>query len=74
MEKKISIYFFLFFQWLEMKKKKGNEKKLCRTVFGLLPKLYCEKKRKKLYCKGPIVLQRRRDLRADCIAIQYFVL
>ena len=35
----------------------NNEKKnLCRTVFGLLPKLYCEKKenfciaRKALYC------------------------
>ena len=34
-----------------------DEKKKCsaETVFGLLPKLYCEKK--KLYCKAEIVLQ-----------------
>ena len=51
MEKKISIYFLLFFQWLEMKKKKQMKKKknLGRTIFGLLPNLYCEKKN--LYCK-----------------------
>ena len=37
--------------YLSIKKKISAE-----TVFGLLPKLYCEKK-KNLYCKDGIVLQ-----------------
>ena len=40
--------------------KNGKKKKIdAGTIFGLLPKQYCEKK-KFLYCKVPIVLQRFR--------------
>ena len=52
--KKISIYFYYFFQWLEMKKKKGNEKKN-----GVQNRLgYC-----------PIVLQRGRILCCNTVIV-----
>ena len=64
-KKKIGVYFFMIFQLLEINEKKNNNNKLflCRTVFGLLLKLYCEKEsfciaRLRLYCKE----------RLDCIA------
>ena len=46
---------------------------LCKTVFGLLPKLNCEKK-KNLYCNIEIVLQETGQKKRNCIAIQKFVL
>ena len=55
-----------------MGNEKKNKKKFVQNRFWATAKIILLKK--KLYCKGPIVLQRRRDLRADCIAIQYFVL
>ena len=45
---------------------------LCRTVFGLLPKLNCEKKN--LYYNIEIVLQETGEKKGNCIAIQEFVL
>ena len=44
-EKQIGVY-FLFFQLLEINEKKRmkNEKENAETVFGLPPKLYCERR------------------------------
>ena len=71
--KKISIYIFIIFPVAVNEKKKRNEKKIGAEPFlGYCPNYIVKKKN--LYCKRPIVLQRKRNFRADCIAIQYFVL
>ena len=71
-KKNAYMYFFCLYQCLEQIINNNEKKNVCRTVFGLLPKLYCEKKN--LYCKGPIALQEvycKLERTWQCIARQF---